>query len=233
MRSLTISMLASAAVLAMASPASAQTVTQGQGPNLDTHISASTSSTQDNNVVVFGSTTGVGGQDVIFTGNTPIHITDGNGFASISDSTLASDTGIFTSLIINPAPLFTALEFNLSLDARSFLQVDYSLGGNIFTNAGVLAQNGNANTGYTITSGATPFDAVRITSCATQAICNTAVGVGAGTGSAINFERQNSITVAAVAAVPEPGTWAMMLLGFGGIGFSLRRRTRGLIAQSA
>lgn len=31
-------------------------------------------------------------------------------------------------------------------------------------------------------------------------------------------------------AVPEPGTWAMMLLGFGAIGFEIRRRrTRGLI----
>ena len=30
--------------------------------------------------------------------------------------------------------------------------------------------------------------------------------------------------VYAVAAVPEPGIWAMMLLGFGAIGFSLRRR---------
>lgn len=27
-------------------------------------------------------------------------------------------------------------------------------------------------------------------------------------------------------AVPEPGTWAMMLLGFGAIGFSMRRRRR-------
>jgi hypothetical protein len=27
-------------------------------------------------------------------------------------------------------------------------------------------------------------------------------------------------------AVPEPGTWAMMLLGFGGIGFAMRRRRR-------
>lgn len=27
-------------------------------------------------------------------------------------------------------------------------------------------------------------------------------------------------------AVPEPGTWALMLLGIGGVGFSLRRRTR-------
>ncbi|HMI41603.1 MAG TPA: PEPxxWA-CTERM sorting domain-containing protein [Sphingomicrobium sp.] len=29
-----------------------------------------------------------------------------------------------------------------------------------------------------------------------------------------------------VAAVPEPGTWAMMLLGFGAAGFALRRRKR-------
>ncbi|QIK79897.1 PEP-CTERM sorting domain-containing protein [Sphingomonas piscis] len=27
-----------------------------------------------------------------------------------------------------------------------------------------------------------------------------------------------------VAAVPEPSTWAMMLVGFGGVGFSMRRR---------
>lgn len=33
-----------------------------------------------------------------------------------------------------------------------------------------------------------------------------------------------TITRAAVAAVPEPGTWAMMLLGFGAIGASMRRR---------
>ncbi len=32
------------------------------------------------------------------------------------------------------------------------------------------------------------------------------------------------ISLAPTAAVPEPATWAMMLLGFGGIGVSLRRR---------
>jgi len=35
------------------------------------------------------------------------------------------------------------------------------------------------------------------------------------------------------AAVPEPGTWAMMLLGFGGIGMVLRRRRRPALAQIA
>ena len=35
----------------------------------------------------------------------------------------------------------------------------------------------------------------------------------------------DNITLAAVAgAVPEPATWAMMILGFGGVGATLRRR---------
>lgn len=39
---------------------------------------------------------------------------------------------------------------------------------------------------------------------------------------------------AATGAVPEPATWAMMLLGFGGIGFSIRRRRKaGAMAQFA
>ena len=34
------------------------------------------------------------------------------------------------------------------------------------------------------------------------------------------------------AAVPEPATWAMMLLGFGGIGFAIRRRRTPVLAQA-
>ena len=33
-------------------------------------------------------------------------------------------------------------------------------------------------------------------------------------------------------AVPEPGTWAMMLLGFGAVGYSLRRRKRPALAAA-
>lgn len=40
--------------------------------------------------------------------------------------------------------------------------------------------------------------------------------------SLVNF----SITPAATAAVPEPTTWAMMLLGFGAVGYSVRIRRR-------
>ena len=36
-----------------------------------------------------------------------------------------------------------------------------------------------------------------------------------------------------VPAVPEPATWAMMLIGFGAMGFAVRRRSRPVLAQLA
>jgi hypothetical protein len=36
-----------------------------------------------------------------------------------------------------------------------------------------------------------------------------------------------------LAAVPEPATWAMMLIGFGGMGMAMRRRRRPVLAQIA
>jgi PEP-CTERM motif len=36
----------------------------------------------------------------------------------------------------------------------------------------------------------------------------------------------DNVTVATVAAIPEPGTWAMMLIGFAGLGFAFRQSRR-------
>jgi len=36
-----------------------------------------------------------------------------------------------------------------------------------------------------------------------------------------------------VAPVPEPATWAMMLIGFAGVGMAMRRRRRPALAQLA
>jgi hypothetical protein len=41
------------------------------------------------------------------------------------------------------------------------------------------------------------------------------------TSSANSFEIDN---LGAIRAVPEPATWAMMLIGFGGVGYAMRRR---------
>ena len=52
-------------------------------------------------------------------------------------------------------------------------------------------------------------------------------GPWAGTPGAAGFADQLFVRGTMQAAVPEPGTWAMMLLGFGAIGGSMRARRRG------
>ena len=48
-----------------------------------------------------------------------------------------------------------------------------------------------------------------------------------GPGTATNGNPAGLLTIANVtAAVPEPGTWMLMLLGFGAIGFAMRSRTK-------
>ena len=51
-------------------------------------------------------------------------------------------------------------------------------------------------------------------------------GVNRGTGSLAG-------TVTIAQAVPEPATWAMMLLGFGAVGFGMRRQRRQTLMQLA
>jgi hypothetical protein len=87
----------------------------------------------------------------------------------------------------------------------------------LVTDAASIHQNANQNNQYLL-SGLTvgSFDKVLITS----------------TG-AIFEVKQNSINLG-VGQVPEPATWAMMLLGFGGIGMAMRRgRKTNRLAQVA
>ena len=42
-----------------------------------------------------------------------------------------------------------------------------------------------------------------------------------------------TLSFGSTAAVPEPATWALMLLGFGAVGFSMRRRQAGSFLQQA
>ena len=71
-----------------------------------------------------------------------------------------------------------------------------------------------------------------------RAINDLAVGAGTyrltinGTSPGANGSYGGSLAFRAASAVPEPATWAMMLIGFGAVGYSLRRRSAYRIAQA-
>lgn len=235
MRNISLSLVASAAALAIATPAAAAvSLAPINGPNLATQIHASTTDATNDATIVFGSTAS-GGQskDVQFTANTAVHITDGGGFASISD---ANSTADFTSVLIDPTSNFTALQFSVQLVDAGYVFVDYLLAGSSMfmtpTGTDPFAQAANTLKDYQITAtGGDVLSAIRITTCTTSAGCAASAGVGSGTG--ISLEKQNSITLASVTGpVPEPATWAMMLLGFGAVGYSMRRKRTPVLANA-
>ena len=59
----------------------------------------------------------------------------------------------------------------------------------------------------------------------------SATTYGLGTFGVIDGSTLQGLTYAP--AVPEPATWAMMLVGFGGIGLAMRRRRKPALAQLA
>lgn len=52
------------------------------------------------------------------------------------------------------------------------------------------------------------------------------IDLATGTASLIGGLGTQGITGITIASVPEPGTWGMMLLGFGGLGLAVRRRRK-------
>jgi len=217
--------LTGAAAIGFATAANASvTLAPVSGSNLATHIDASLDNPQNDNVVVYGTTTSPTGQDVTFTANTPVTITPGGGFASISDNTSLDNT-LFTLLTVDPLPNFTAYQFSVAVLTDSYIIVQYLLvGGNpatdwqtVLTGGDPFFQAHDQNADYQLTD-TNPGEAItqiRFGTCATATCAN----VGGG----FKFIKQNSITLAATTAVPEPGTWGLLMMGFAGIGFALRR----------
>ena len=232
--------LAGAAVVGLSSSASAAVLlTTVNGPNLDTHIKASTTNSQNDNAQVFGCTQNDGQcANVTFTANTLVHITDGAGYAAISDFDGAGGATLFTALTADPVPTFNAYQFSIQLnDAGNFL-VQYQTvagGATWFTAlagplANPIAQNGNTLKDYQLTANAGEvMSAIRVSTCSgtTVGTCNS-TGTGAGTGTGIFLFKQNSINLSTSPPppIPEPATWGMMLVGFAGIGMAIRRSRR-------
>ena len=165
--------------------------------------------------------------------NSPVNVTfDGgvgstvlmtitNGFAQISDAN-AKTTPNLTQLIINPDLLFTDLKFAISLTGGS----------------------GTVDIYYLLNPAADANDPLNYTKCLTCTISasgnDSNYEVSGDTFNGIMLQvsgGQPGLTLGTIkqmsyepfvgpGGVPEPSTWAMMLLGFGGIGMTLRRRRR-------
>ncbi len=97
--------------------------------------------------------------------------------------------------------------------------------------------NGGSNFYDVLFGGVSLFSASNSGAFGYTNFSTTATATGASTLLAFNFRNDPSfftldnVSVTAVnGAVPEPATWAMMLIGFGAIGASMRRRRRADIA---
>jgi len=71
------------------------------------------------------------------------------------------------------------------------------------------------------------LDPIELAATGHSIVVQGTVGTGGSGSYSGNFNITNS------GGVPEPATWAMMLLGFGGIGFSVRRRRLATLLQLA
>ena len=112
---------------------------------------------------------------------------------------------------------FNNLEFNLNA-ARAGAIVSFTAidnGGQAFTFNNFTLGNGENFFGFQGING--------------QSIASFAINVTSGSLQDVRQIRLDGVP--AVAAVPEPGTWAMMLIGFGAIGVGMRRRRRAGAAQ--
>lgn len=97
-----------------------------------------------------------------------------------------------------------------------------------------LQNDGGSPNFYEVLFGGTSlFSATNVSGFGYTNFSTNAVASGASTNLTFSFRqdpaffRLDNVSVTAVTgAVPEPATWAMMLIGFGGIGLSLRRRRK-------
>lgn len=192
------------------------------------------------------------GQVLTFEGipdSTPV----GNFYAPnyvFSPATLAlvdSDSGGFGNFANEPSPntiMFFLDSNNAILDVTNGFNTGFSFFYTSSTAASVNVYDGLGGTGNILAT--LNLTAQFTNGCSgdpSGTFCNfTAVGASfAGTAYSINFAGTanrtgyDNITFGAATpgtgAVPEPSTWAMMLVGFGGIGYSMRRR-RKLVATA-
>ena len=171
------------------------------------------------------------GIDVILTGTT----TDSNDLRLSSGQGQAVVTGALDAGTSNPNDTFDLTAFNLALENdATFDWIELSLMGTGTVTFSLLDDNGTTFTSdangdfiFDLTNGQNKFAFQAING---QAIAGLSFDVANG---GVDSVRQIRINPAAGIAVPEPATWGMMLVGFGAIGFAMRRKRRPALVQLA
>lgn len=234
MRRVLMAALASAAV-AFATPAVAG-VTFGPdqtGKPLTNQIYGTPQGqTQADAIHVFGSApNNDGSNNVEFTGDTFLHIT--NGFAQIQDG--GTTDGDLHAIVVNPNDLFSLFEFSTQLEGTAgTVYVYYLLAG-----SGLDANNiqsyidciGLGAAGYcgqagAYTSGQNDKANYLLGSDNNSMFDGFLIATSDSSFSLFQAKQLSYNGITQTGAVPEPGTWALMLLGFAGVGMTMRFRRR-------
>jgi hypothetical protein len=227
MKLITKALIAAVATMGMSSAASAiGTVTLADGCNcLDAQIHLDPGYDASAVYTVHGLTK-PGDLGVSFLSTALIDGTGGSGYAQISDASVA-DSLIFKDLdIFMTAGLgITAYEFTIQFDASKqapqYLTIGYDLvggGSGSFSYLsgdpvlGDLLWDNNQAKDFRLEVAGGAISHIYLTSA-----------------SPIIQVKQTMVDV--VGGVPEPGTWAMMIFGFGAAGVAMRRSRRKLVSQ--
>jgi hypothetical protein len=194
--------------LGFATPASAATVLQlcSNGASCVTgttnvNIVAST------DVATVVGNVGIGGPEVDFTSTDTTHLDGIDGAAKVQRDDGADLTQITFTLLTGA---FSAAEFNFEQGSPKAFDVTLSAS----DGSSQLIHLDNAN-------GSNIFDVF-----GTAGETYTSASIVSTNGSFTDFKQLRLVLAGQPFSVPEPGTWAMMLVGFAGIGMSLRRSRR-------
>jgi hypothetical protein len=199
---------AAVAAVSIASPASADIVaTSGV---LALGAENVTFADQAAGLSVFGSAGGLA-NNVIVRGTTPLPVdlvlatggeVQGSG-ADLTTATIAmTDGSLFTALVLDvDAVANGTIRFDVTEADNSLFQGTFSVTGSGQNLFTIFAINGQSMKDVTVT------------------------GLSGTTFSAIQ-----NVRIGPVTGVPEPATWAMMLIGFAGIGLATRRRSAAALA---
>lgn len=208
MRKAYVSLVATTSVIAMAVPAHA-TVTIEQSPSAvqpEENVQLNTDFVVGDNTLQ--GTTNQTGSTVVFTSSTDDLLAPPQGQARIE----AVD-GSLGALVFSLADLatFTSAEFNILASVGGPVTLSAYDASNLLLASlnSTLGSSGQNFFGF-LADPSTPI---------------TSIGIVAGPNTVISSIGQFRLGgISTAEPVPEPGTWALLLVGFGALGFAMRRR---------